>query len=285
MKKYLSLTIIAVLALACFLTYQYFIFNDHKLHIVFCNVGQGDGILVRTPAQKYILIDSGPDKSILDCLGRHMPLWQRDIDLALLSHPHTDHFMGFYYVSDRYHIKAFATENLDNKTPGFQMLLSQLREKKIPSRHVLQGDRFKLDNGVSLDIEGPSLRYLNMTSPGGQIGDSKEFASVITKVSYGSFSTLLSGDSQAVGLEDALGTIGGPVTILQSPHHGSATGLSAELLEKLAPKLAVISVGKNNYGHPALATLYLLKDIPTKRTDKVGDIEIITDGQSWKPAR
>lgn len=277
--KYLLLTIITILALVGFLTYQYVIFNDGKLHVTFCDVGQGDGILIRTPSQKYILVDAGPDKKILDCLGRHMPLWQRDIDLAILTHPHNDHFMGFYYVKDRYNIRAFATEELINTTTSFKMLMSHLREQHIPQRFVLTGDRWDFGDGVQIVIEGPTQYYLDQTSPGGKIGESKEFASVITHIKYGKFSALLTGDSQASGLEEAANQIGEPVTVLQAPHHGSATGLNLGLLEKLAPKIAVISVGKNNYGHPTLATLQLLTvpGISLRRTDREGDVEIMSD--------
>lgn len=283
MKKYLVLTGISILVLAGFLMYQAIIFNDGKLHIIFCSVGQGDAILIRTPGNKYILYDAGPDRQVLDCLSRHMPVWERQIDLAFLSHPHTDHFMGYYYLLDRYKIKALAMEQLDNKTPGFQMVLERFKEKRVPITYLLAGDSFQVEKDIFLTVEGPSLEYLSETSPGGKIGETKEFASVIVKVAYkgNGFSALLTGDSQASGLAQAADRIGSPVSVLQVPHHGSATGLNADLIQRLNPKLTVISVGKNNYGHPALATRYLLKDILTKRTDKDGDIEIITDGTWW----
>jgi competence protein ComEC len=287
MKKYLLLIIFSILVLGGFLIYQHFIFNDGKLHIVFCDVGQGDAVLIKTPDNKYILVDSGPDKKVLDCLSRHMPLWQRQIDLALLSHPHADHFMGFQYVIGRYHINNFATEKLKNETPGFPLLMQKLSEKHIPQRFVLAGDRWILQSRIQnkpdvvISIAGPSQAFLDRTSPGGKIGESKEFASLIAHVTYGSFSTLLTGDSQATGVEEAYAEIEKQVTILQVPHHGSATGLTTQLMEKLVPETAVISVGKNNYGHPSLATLYLLKNLPVKRTDKEGDIEIVSDGKTW----
>jgi competence protein ComEC len=281
MKKYLILTSLAILALCGFLIYQLVVYNDGKLHIVFCDVGQGDAVLIRTPGNKYILYDAGPDKRVLACLSRHMPVWQREIDLAILSHPHTDHFMGYYYVLERYAVKALATEQLDNQTPGFQMVMERFKQKRIPITNVLGGDSFQIEKDVLLSVEGPSREYLNQTSPGGKIGESKEFASVIVKVAYKEFSVLLTGDSQASGLEQFAAGISVPVSVLQVPHHGSATGLTSELVQKLAPQLAVVSVGKNNYGHPSLPTLYLLKDLPLKRTDKDGDIEIVTDGEGF----
>ncbi|HEX8932455.1 MAG TPA: MBL fold metallo-hydrolase [Patescibacteria group bacterium] len=57
--------------------------------------------------------------------------WERTIDLALLTHPHADHFTGYYFVAERYNIVGFATENLSNKTEGFKLLLDTLQKKKI----------------------------------------------------------------------------------------------------------------------------------------------------------
>src|SRR5437867_4244168 len=98
MKKVLYVTTVAVIFLIVFAFYDYSRFSDGKLHITFCNVGQGDGIFIRTPSGKNILIDGGPDKSILSCLAEHMPFWDRTIHLMFLSHPHDDHFAGLYYV-------------------------------------------------------------------------------------------------------------------------------------------------------------------------------------------
>lgn len=276
--KYLILILISILALVAFLAYQHLTFNDGKLRVVFCDVGQGDAILIKTPSNKYILVDAGPDKKVLECLSRHMPLLSRQIDLAILTHPHADHFMGFHFVKDRYRIKAFATEKLTNTTPAFDMILKGLNEKNIPKQFVLAGDNWQIGDGVEIRIAGPTQAFLDSTSPGGTIGESKEFGSLITLISYGEFRVLLTGDSQAAGLEEAYEHIGGPITILQAPHHGSATGLTTHLMEELSPQIAAISVGKNNYGHPSLATLYLLKDIAISRTDKGGDVVFISDG-------
>src|SRR5438046_2210377 len=122
--KRISITIlITILSLGIMFVYQLAIFHDGKLHVVFCDVGQGDGILITTPDSKHILVDSGPNKSIIDCLSRHMPFWERTIDLAILTHPHSDHYSGFYYVIQSYSITGFATENLKNKKAGFTELL------------------------------------------------------------------------------------------------------------------------------------------------------------------
>jgi len=122
------------------------------------------------------------------------------------------------------------------------------------------------------------------TSPNGQIGESGEFASLIILVSYGSFTALFTGDSQAPELSQAISDNSiADIKILEAPHHGSKTGLRPEILSRLRPNYAIISVGAHNrYGHPAQLTLDLLDEfnVKTLRTSKNGDIEIITDGKN-----
>jgi len=279
------MSVLALTLLGGIFLYQYTKFNDGKLHIVFCNVGQGDGIFIKTPDNKYILIDGGPDKKVLSCLSSHMPFWERTIDLVLLTHPHADHFLGLYYVIDRYNALSFGTEDLSNKTGSFQELIRSIAEKKIQKRLVSKGAKWTIGKKLVLSIESPTTEFLRSTSPNGLIGESREFASLITHLSYGSFDLLLTGDSQAGELGRVGDRLQGRIDVLQIPHHGSGTGLTQQVLEKINPRLGIISVGsRNRYGHPNKQILSLLgdKNIPIQRTDKAGDIEIVTDGEKWR---
>src|SRR3989344_6568995 len=115
MKKVFLIGTVLFFLLGCILVYQNITYNDKKLHVVFCDVGQGDAIFVRTPNGSDILIDGGPDDSVLNCLGKHMPFWDRDLELVILTHPHSDHFTGLFSVLKTYKIEIFATEELNNK--------------------------------------------------------------------------------------------------------------------------------------------------------------------------
>ncbi|MBI4096547.1 MAG: MBL fold metallo-hydrolase [Candidatus Levybacteria bacterium] len=271
--------------LGCILIYQNITYNDKKLHITFCNAGQGDAIFVRTPQGSDILIDSGPDNAVLNCLGQHMPFWDKTLELVILTHPHADHFTGFFSVLKNYKVKSFVLEELGNKTIGFNSLTEEIKARKIPQKFIFAGDRFVLKDGVMLEIVGPTQEFIRQTSPGGTIGEGAEFASVETLIKYGKFSALLTGDSQAAELEEMLKLIQHDnLSILQVPHHGSRFGLTAGILDSLSPKLAVISVGKNKFGHPTQFILDLLKSagIKTLRTDQNGEVEIISDGKIFK---
>jgi len=272
--------------LGCILVYQNITYNDKKLHVVFCNVGQGDAIFVRTPQGSDILIDAGPDDSVLNCLGKNMPFWNRDLELVILTHPHSDHFIGLFSVLKNYKIKSFVSEELSNKTVGFNSLMGKIKAQKIPARFLLAGDRFILKDKVALEIVGPTKEFLDQTSPGGTIGESSEFASLEILIRYGKFSALLTGDSQVMELEEILRFTQNdiPLSVLQIPHHGSRFGLTTEILDVLNPKLAVISVGKNKYGHPTPFILDLLqsKNIKTLRTDQNGEVKVVSDGKNFQ---
>jgi len=95
---------------------------------------------------------------------------------------------------------------------------------------------------------------------------------------------LLTGDSQADALENVIERGVDSVDVLQVPHHGSGSGLSGEIVGKMHPKAAVISVGaENRYGHPNGKIIEILMGAGVKvlRTDKDGDVEIVTDGERF----
>jgi len=283
-KNVSLLLLLSVLLLGSIAGYQRHHFYDGKLHVIFCSVGQGDAILIQSPDHKYLMVDSGPDRTVLDCLARHMPFWQRQINLMILTHPHADHFFGLFYLLKQYQIEEFATEALRNDTSSFTEVMRLLSSKKVPQRYVLNGDNWWVGQ-VRLEVMYPTQEYLDNASPNGLIGETKELASVMTNISYGNFDILLTGDSQTEAMKQALAYLPGEIDVLQSPHHGSQTGVDAEVVAAIHPQLAVISVGAHNrYGHPHKKVLQIYQDqnIPVLRTDQHGDIEIVSDGNGWE---
>src|SRR3990170_1813339 len=77
---------------------------DGKLHIVFCNVGQGDGAYIRFPDGRDMVVDAGPNNKIIKCLSSHMPFWDRHINLVLATHPQKDHIGGLPEVLRRFRV-------------------------------------------------------------------------------------------------------------------------------------------------------------------------------------
>ncbi len=282
MKKLVFLFSTASILVVLLIFFVFFRFNDSKLHIVICNVGQGDAIFIRTPAQIDILIDGGPDKKVLDCLGRHMPFWDRSLDLVIMTHPDADHSTGLVDVIKRYQVSSFYTEEVAGKTQIFKLLETVLAEKKLSAKYLHLGDRLSDSSGFSMQTLWPSTEAINSLDQNRSNLRLNEL-SVVELISYGKFSALLTGDAGSIVM-DQIADQARSIIILKVPHHGSKTGMSDHFLSLTSPELAVISVGaKNRYGHPTKFSLDLLTKhkVRTLRTDLNGEVEILSDGKTW----
>lgn len=244
-------------------------FFDERTKIIFCNVGQGDAIYIRLENKIDVLIDTGPDKSILSCLGKYMPFWDRKIELALLSHPNNDHYNGYFFIIDRYQIDKFITVNSSIISKTYKKLLNKISEKKIPLLFNVSGNEIKVGDGQFL-FYWPPAKFTSVND--------NDFSSVILFSVGGrekSFRLLFTGDASSFILSRLSHGAIGKIDVLKIPHHGSKNGLTKKFLDLADPSIAVISVGKNNsYGHPAQVVLDMLKakNVNIRRTDEEGDI-------------
>lgn len=277
MNKIWIISMILFVLICSVILIGYINFPDQNMHLIACDVGQGDAILVYTGSIQ-ILIDGGPDNSVLDCLGRYIPFWDRTIEVVLLTHPQLDHFGGLIQVFRRYKVEKFIAIPIDVSSKEYQVLKKEVGGdlKKV----VTSTQGMKVSNGLmSLDIIWPSeLESFSINS------DLNSY-SIVSILSYGVFDALLTGDiGPKITDEIISGGYIKRVEYLKVPHHGSKNGLTQKLLEVTSPEIAVISVGaKNRYGHPHQEILDILKDngVMVKQTKDVGDVEVITDGKKW----
>lgn len=282
--KYVILGSLVLIFFLSLFFYQKTALDDQKLHVTVCDVGQGDAIFIRTPTGKNILYDGGPDSRVLECLFWNMPVWDRRIDVVILSHPHADHLNGLIDVLATYRVKKFVTEELANTTEGYKELERAVEAEGLKPEYLLKGDRIQTLDGVILTVLAPTAEYLELSSgTGGVISQGGEFANLILHLQYKEFDMLLTGDSQVEQVSAAVVDILPQFEALQVPHHGSRTGLSEILINKLHVNEAVISVGENSYGHPHPRTLQILSkaQVDILRTDKQGQINIVSDGNTY----
>ncbi len=251
-------------------------FPDDKLHLIFCNVGQGDAIYIRFPNRTDMLIDGGPDKKVLNCLGKFMPFYDRTIDVIVLTHPEADHFNGLIDVIQRYSMKYFVVNPIDNPEDQlFQKLKQLIEQKQIPIKNVYSGDQIALGN-VEADVIWPDKKWLDKES-----SSDLNLIAINLLFRFRNFSALLTGDadkqiqfqlSQYYHLKKQL-------NVYKVPHHGSVSSIDSEFIEQIRPQISVIEVGKNSYGHPNIEIIKQLEKWgKVYRTDKDGNIEIVTDG-------
>lgn len=277
MRRNFSFLLISVVFLGILTLYHSITLSDKNFHIIFCDVGQGDGILIKTPSGQDIVVDGGPsDNSMVDCLSRNLPFWDREIDVVYMTHPDADHLTGLVEIIRTYNVKYFGMSNAPKSTEVYKELLRVLQRKKIPTDLVVRGDRVSTKEGFKMETLWPSVQFSNSKSE-----ETNDY-SLVQYVTYKKFTALLTGDVTSVYLNSLMSTIG-QIDIFKSPHHGSKTGVDEFTFQHTKPKLAVISVGaKNRYGHPSQEVLKVLKqnNIPYKDT-RLGDVEIISDGVKW----
>lgn len=253
--------------------------SNHLLTVTFFDVGQGDAALIRTPQDQTILIDGGPDRTILTKLGESLPWTRRTIDLVILSHPHADHVAGLNYVLARYRVRHVLMTGAIHTTPEYLKFLELLKNKEVPVTIAQAGQVIELNGGVSVEVLWP---FKSMV---GERVDDLNTTSIVNRVVYKATAVLFTGDTPKEN-EAALLNSGSDLTaqILKVAHQGSRTSSSEEFIKAVAPEVAVIPVGQNSYGHPHAEVVERLKKLVevVLRTDAEGDITWQSNGQSWQ---
>lgn len=251
-------------------------YSADNFKVTFFDIGQGDSALVQTPSGQNILIDGGPSRAILNKLGNYLPWTERTIDLVILSHPHADHVTGLNHVLERYQVRHVLLTGALHNTPEYLRFLELIKQKNIPVTFAQGGQEFVFNDEVKVEVIWPMELLANKEFS--DVNDS----SIVNKISYGSTTILFTGDTP---LENEIAMIAAGVNlkaqILKVAHQGSKTSSSEEFIKAVSPQAAVISVGKNNYGHPSPEVVARLKKfIPeVLRTDQAGDITYISNGQ------
>ena len=244
---------------------------------------------IRVKNQVDVLVDAGPGRKILDCLGKYMPFYDRSIELAILSHPQSDHFGGLLYILDRYDIKKIWLTQIYNSSQSFNRLLDNIDAKGIILEFPKAGDSFNILE-EKIEFFWPSDEFIvknsfiDSTTPRlfKQTGMDLNQFSLIFSLELDDYRLLFTGDASPQILNRTLLLPIGlqhqselKSDILKVPHHGSKNGLTVEFLKLADPTYGVISVGKNNsYGHPSQEVLDMLEaqGVKIRRTDKEGDI-------------
>ncbi|MEX1044087.1 MAG: ComEC/Rec2 family competence protein, partial [Acidimicrobiia bacterium] len=229
--------------------------------VVFFDVGQGDAALVRLSGFT-ILIDGGPDPALLAAtLARY---GVDRIDLAVVTHVHSDHAAGLAGIIARIPVGRIWEAFEPHETDASRAVIDSAKARGIPVERPTVGGRLTVGSDT-VDVLGPKRRY---HSPNDQ--------SIVLLVTIDGTRILFSGDVETVAQAEL--TVRG-VDVLKVPHQGAATS-EPDWLAAHAGSLAVVSVGKNAFGHPVPWVIETLRSAGAEvlRTDEVGDVVLDLDG-------
>jgi competence protein ComEC len=236
------------------------------LRLTFLDVGQGDSTLIQVP-EGAVLVDEGPPEAAVQ--KRLSRLGVRRLNVMVLTHPSRDNIGGAVEVLRSVDVDAVLEPDLPFENPFGLPVVREARRRGIRVLVPRAGDELRLGR----------LRIRVLWPRDGQqhTADPNDHA-VVLLVSYGAFDALLPADAESnVTLPLAL-----PVELYKVGHHGSRDDRLDELLRRVNPRVAVISVGAtNDYGHPAPSTLAALRaraEMDVYRTDRDGDVVVESDG-------
>ncbi len=265
----------------------YFYSSSRPFSLTMLNVGQGDALLLNWPCYHLqILIDAGPGRQILSALGQNLPFYDRKIEITVLSHPHQDHLEGMINLLDRYTISRFYLASLPSfDSPELLKIFWEKIAKKNNFNGHYQVQIVKREQKIIFSEHNNRVADLQFITPlfdytQNKIRDLND-QSVILKLDFPE-KVLFMGDATKKLEKILLSPAGKYCNIpldraslradtLKIGHHGSRFSTSEEFLEVVEPKEALISVGKNFFGHPAKETLQKLKkyNVEIHRSDGI----------------
>ncbi len=259
-----------------------------KLRISVLDVGQGDAILLQD-GKSNVMIDVGNDaKDKIGTGGGRQALIKRldeagvsQIKTVIVTHHHRDHMGNIMYVRGKYGVSNIYDNGYVNKDYTTSVTLDKdLRAGKYHGKALQAGDRVNLGKDYYLEVLAPGdfvdkslYKRLNNTS-------------LVMKLHYGTFTMLLTGDTEA-GVEDLMQQKYGAALkadVLKVAHHGSKTSSYWKFINQVKPKYALISCGHHDiYNHPSEKVVGSLQHLGAKvyTTYDHGTLTVTTDGKSF----
>ncbi|MCB0231737.1 MAG: MBL fold metallo-hydrolase, partial [Anaerolineae bacterium] len=256
---------------------------DGKLHVHFLDSERGEAVLIETPDGQQVLIDGGySPTALLGALGRHMPFYDRKLELVVLTHPGDERVGGLVGLPERYQIDQVLQAPFPYPSTAYESWLRLLQRQQIPVTRAEAGTRVLLGNGIALDVLHPGPDP-TLTGDGEPDLDAN---SLVLRLSWGDTSFLLTGDASD-DVQDALAASGIDLrsTVVKLPDGGRQASFSQPLLEAVEAHHAVVFVQSDDRfrqlsGAVQDAWVEVVGAENFHRTDLEGTVSFTSDGKT-----
>lgn len=242
-----------------------------QMKVHFINVGQGDSILIQFHNGQTMLIDAGPDDSVVSYLNQQ---GIKKINYLVATHPHADHIGGMATVIRTFDIEKVYMPRVTHTTKTYENVLLAIKAKGLKITSARVGTAVFNQDGIKV----------NFVAPCGSSYDNLNNYSAVVKVQHGNTSFLLTGDAESLSEQQMLSSGANLKSdVLKVGHHGSKSSTTPSFLKAVSPKYAVISCGAGNqYGHPHKETISKLANagVNVYRTDTNGTVIFVSDGKT-----
>lgn len=242
-----------------------------KLSVYFLNIGQGDSTYIKTAAGDDILIDAGKNDAGDIVVNYLKQLGVDDLEVMIATHPDADHVGGLDTVLAKFKVQSVYAPKVSHTTDTFKDFLLAVKKEGLTIKAA--------KSGATLPLKGVTAKFV---APVSTYDDDLNEWSAVLHLAYGNNRFLFTGDAEKKSETDMLESKQAlKADVLKVGHHGSISSTSAAFLKAVSPKYAVISVGKNSYGHPAATILNRLKSakVMMYRTDLNGTVMAVSDGK------
>lgn len=244
---------IIVLILSLFLLLFSFIKPiNHNLEISMFDVDNADCFLIKTPQNKYIMIDTGKKsyRGLSDfqmILNKYLKNERiNTLEALIITHFDLDHCSGTVDILKNFKVKKVIIKNENIDSAISKEILKYLKENKINYQIAKTVSEVYFENDLKIKTYSSNIKNDNESS-------------IVTLLNYKNKNILFMGDTGIVGFKD-IAKYFNKVDILKIGHHGAKNSINNEMLDKLKPEYALISVGFNKFNHPHFSTINLLED-------------------------
>ena len=254
---------------------------DGEIVVHFFDVGQGDSMLIMAP-QGNVLIDAGPNDCEKD-LERYLDdLGITTLHCVIATHPHEDHIGSMDMIFEEFEVKNLIMPNAEvdtdtfTETGDYTRMMAGAAEQGTTVNYAKSGTTFSLGE----------LQFMFLAPNATDYNDLNDW-SLVTKVTYGSTSMIITGDAESISEKEIVKKYGSSTLdcdILKSGHHGSSSSSCDEFLDAIDAEIVVISCGAGNkYNHPNTDTMdrYREREMEIYRTDLEGTIVYVSNGAEF----